>query len=177
LDTQSLLIRNRNHSPKEFSGRWWVWALGHGHQQRIRVAHIMAANDVGTIGQAVGCLSLAERNNSAAELMAAHATTTMSAARVSNLPFRSTTTCRTLRPDVSVSSRFTGAICQHGHIRILQRRVNAQNLGIGVCMNQAGESVARVAANAGAQTRVLFVQHNAQGRVKGPQACRGEVVC
>src|SRR2546427_12598930 len=54
-----------------------------------------------------GCLSLAERNSSAAELMAPQETTTTSAEKVSRLPPRSTTTLFTSRPDESVSNRFT----------------------------------------------------------------------
>src|SRR6266851_9688464 len=54
-----------------------------------------------------GCLSLAERKRSAAELIAPHETTTTSAEYISRLPPRSTTTLFTSRPDESVSNRFT----------------------------------------------------------------------
>src|SRR6266446_9196784 len=54
-----------------------------------------------------GCLSLAERNSSAAELIAPHETTTTSAEKISTLPLCSTTTLFTSRPDESVSNRFT----------------------------------------------------------------------
>src|SRR5207253_6524062 len=54
-----------------------------------------------------GCLSLAERSSSAAELMAPQETTTRSAEQVSRLPLRSTTTPFTSRPVASVSNRFT----------------------------------------------------------------------
>src|SRR5207244_11705072 len=54
-----------------------------------------------------GCLSLAERNSSAAELMAPQETTTRSAEYVSRLPLRSTSTLFISRPDESVYSRFT----------------------------------------------------------------------
>src|SRR5215471_1752194 len=55
----------------------------------------------------LGCLSLAERRSSAAELIAPHETTTMSEVNRSSAPLRSTTTELTCLPEAFVSRRLT----------------------------------------------------------------------
>src|SRR5438477_6515072 len=122
-----------------------------------------------------GCLSLAERNSSAAELMAPQETTTRSAEYVSRLPLRSTSTPFISRPDESVSSLHQ-RICQQGHVRILDCFVHAHNLRVGLGTHKASESVAGVAANATTLLRIFFVEHDPDRNVEGLQAGTRKVI-
>ena len=57
-----------------------VVRLAHqGHQDRLVMAHVVASDLVGAIGQTFGWLSLADRSNSSADDRAPQATTTISA--------------------------------------------------------------------------------------------------
>ena len=57
-----------------------VGALRNGHEDGIDVAHVVAADDVGAVGQAAAdACRWPKRSSSAAELMAPQETTTISA--------------------------------------------------------------------------------------------------
>ena len=125
-----------------------------GHQHRIDVAHVMAADDVGAVGEPAGCWSLAERSSRAAELIAPQDNTTMSAEYFLAAPLRSTIT-------FLISGRRAGfqpfdiGLRQQGDIRVLDGGIDGNHLGVGFGMDQAGEAVAGVAADAAAVVRIL----------------------
>jgi hypothetical protein len=75
-----------------------------------------------------GWRGVAERNSKAALLIAPAARTTTSAEYSSRAPARSTTTRRTERPDVSVSSRVTNAPVSNVTFGVPQRRIHAHHL-------------------------------------------------
>ena len=52
-------------------------------------------------------------------------------------------------------------------VRVLERRPHAEHLGVGLGVHEAGEAVARRAADAGAERRVRVVAHDAARRVEG----------
>ena len=70
-------------------------------------AEAPAATTPERLASPFGCLSLADRSSSAAELMAPQETTTTFPAKLSLAPFRRTTTLLTSLPAGSVSSRST----------------------------------------------------------------------
>ena len=81
-----------------------------------------------------GCVSLAERSSSAAEFTAPQATTTMSALseRWSDPSPSAVTTPVTVRPVASVSRRCTWAPVTSVDVVVLQRRVDADHLRVGL---------------------------------------------
>ena len=50
---------------------------------------------------------------------------------------------------------------------MFHRLINAQYLSVGLGMNQAGKSVTRVAANAAALVRMLFIEHHPERNMEG----------
>ena len=61
-------------------------------------------------------------------------------------------------------------------VRVLERGVHRENLGVGLRAHQARISVAGVAADAAARLGPRFVEQDAQRRVERPQAAPGEVL-
>src|SRR6266404_2065748 len=105
-----------------------------------------------------GCRSLAERSSSAAELMAPAEATTTSAEYVSVASPRFTTRRVTSRPDAPVSSFVTWASVSH--VRIPERGVDADHLGVRLGPDQTRVAVAGLAADAAAAPRVGLVEHD-----------------
>ena len=123
-----------------------------------------------------GCWSFFERNNSAAELIAPQAETTISrrqffaAAVVTDDNFRDA-------PARGVGCQFFDIGVGHqGNIFMLQRRIDGADLRVGLGVDQAGKAVTGLAANAFAGARVLFIQHHPQRRVKRMQPEPGKVI-
>jgi hypothetical protein len=71
---------------------------------------------------------------------------------------------------------FDEGVGRERDVGMRQRRVHAANLGVRLGVDQAGEAVAALAADAGALVRGLLVKHDAQRRVEGVQAEAGEFV-
>jgi hypothetical protein len=67
-------------------------------------------------------------------------------------------------------------VCQQGDVRVLERRPDGDHLGIRLRMDQAGEAVAVLTADAATVRHVLLVEQNAAGRVEGSVAGRDEIV-
>src|SRR5438105_2073910 len=57
-----------------------------------------------------------------------------------------------------------------------QRRFDAHYLRIGLGVNQAGESIARVAADAFARVRIAFVEAHPERRVEWLQSHRRQII-
>ena len=65
---------------------------------------------------------------------------------------------------------------QHRHVGALERRPDAQHLGVGLRVHQAREAVARGAPHAVAVRHVVLSEADAAGRVEGVQPGRREIV-
>ena len=126
-----------------------VGHLREGDQRRVVVHHQVPPDQARAVTEAVRVPVVAERSSSAAELIAPAATTTTSAEYSSRAPSRSTTTRSTAGRTASVSSRVTWACGEQGDVRVPQRRLDADDLGVGLAVDQAGEAVAGGAADAG----------------------------
>ena len=136
--------------------------------------HVVAADLVRAVGEAVRMLSLADASSSLAVLAAPQATITMSAAKRSIWPSTSTKTAETSFPDSLVSSLITLAFVISVTFGC-SRAGRTQHLGVGLGVDQAGEAVAGRAADAMA-VRSSLVQPDPAGRVEGEVARRLEVV-
>src|SRR6266545_2981218 len=67
-------------------------------------------------------------------------------------------------------------MCEQGDIGMCERWIYTDNLGVRLGVDQAGKAVAGVAADAAALVGILFIEHDAERRVKRPQAETGEIV-
>ena len=61
-------------------------------------------------------------------------------------------------------------------VGVFERRLHAHDMGVGLGLDQAGESVAGIAANAFRFVRLLLVEHDAERNVKGLDSEPGEIV-
>ena len=132
-------------------------------QRRVVVQHEVAADHRRSRCRARrGAASLAERSSSAAELIApadddddVGAVLLALAVALDDHPARpSRPSCVGLQPgDVGVG--------QQRHVRVPQRRLDADDLGVGLGLDEAGEAVAGGAADAGALLRRGLVEHDA----------------
>ena len=92
---------------------------------------------------------------------------------------RSTTSVTAVPAAIGVQRHRLGV----GHQRdvgVLQRRPDPEHLGVGLGVHEAGEAVARRAANAGAVGHVALVEHaprRARGRAGCPAAARSSASC
>jgi len=125
---------------------------------------------------------VADRSSRAAELIAPHAATTMSAVYVSTAPppfppaSRLTSTVATSRPDALVTRRLTVSVREQRDVRIGERRRDAADVRVGLGLHQTGEAVAGLASDAPALPAVLLVEHDPQRRVEWAVAQPREIL-
>src|SRR4029434_2135215 len=62
------------------------------------------------------------------------------------------------------------------HVGMSKRRIDGTYLCVGFGTDEAGETIASLAANAAAGVRVFFVEHYTQGSMKWAQAQTDEII-
>jgi hypothetical protein len=118
-----------------------VRGLEEGDEGGVVVQHKVPADLVEAVAEPVGVGVPGRRQQQAAELMAPQEVTTTSAEYSSWVPSRSTTTRVTVRPSGGVSGQVTWALVREVHVGMAQGRLDADDMGVGLAVDQAGIAV------------------------------------
>jgi hypothetical protein len=115
-----------------------VGGLEEGDEGGVVVHHKVPAELVGAVAEPVGVGVAGRRQQEV---------TTTSAEYSSWVPSRSTATRVTVRPLGGVSSRVTWALVRQVHVGMAQGRLGADDMGVGLAVDQAGIAVEGGAAD------------------------------
>ncbi len=145
------------------------------HGQAV-VEHVVAADLVGAVGEAVRVLVVRRREQQLGRVGRAAGDDDEVAGEALGLAVP-------LDDDLGdLVARLVGLeldghrVGQQRHVRMLERRPHAEHLGVGLGVDEAGEAVAGGAAHAVAVRHVRLVQPDAARRVERVVAGGGEVV-
>src|ERR1041385_3779528 len=153
-----------------------VGGFGDGEQNRIGVAHVVAADDVGGVGEAARVFVVGGAEEGGGGVNRAGGDDD----DIGGVGFFFAVAFDFDFGDgaaggVGVEALDQG-VGQQGDIGVLQGGVDADGLRIGLGIDEAGVAVAGGAADAGAFAFVLFIEANAEGDVKGLMAELDEVI-
>ena len=161
---------------KRFLKNGRIGTFRHRHQDGVDVAHVVASDDVRAVGQPVGMLVIGGAEQQSRGIDRA-------ARRDDDVSRNFLATAIALDDHFAdLASGWIGfkpfdvRVRQERHVGMFKRRIDGTHLCIGLSADEAGKSVAGLAANAAAGVRVFFVEHDTQRSMKWAQAQTDEVI-